>query len=106
MKGKMAIVGDGDSIMVFKAAGVATFPAEDEKKAREVLRKVAKEYQIVFLTENLARPLTEFLKRFDESAYPVVISIPAAGGSTGYGVEVLKNAMERALGVDILYHND
>ena len=56
MKGKMAIVGDGDSIMVFKAAGVATFPAEDEKKAREVLRKVAKEYQIIFLTENLARP--------------------------------------------------
>ena len=106
MTGKTAIVGDGDSIMVFKAAGVATFPAEDEKKAREVLRKVAKEYQIIFLTENLARPLTEFLKRFDESAYPVVISIPAAGGSTGYGVVVLKYAMERALGVDILYHND
>ena len=62
MVGKMAIVGDGDSIMVFKAAGVATFAAEDEKKARDVLRKVAKEYQIIFLTENLARPLTEFLK--------------------------------------------
>ena len=35
---KMAIVGDGDSIMVFKAAGVATFPAENEKKARDTLR--------------------------------------------------------------------
>ena len=106
MTGKTAIIGNGDGITVFKAVGVATFPAEDEKKAREVLRKVAKEYQIIFLTENLARPLTEFLKRFDESAYPVVLSIPAAGGSTGYGVEVLKSAMERALGVDILYHND
>ena len=30
MKGKIAIVGDGDSITVFKAAGVATFPAETE----------------------------------------------------------------------------
>lgn len=106
MIGKMAIVGDGDSIMVFKAAGVATFAAEDEKKARDVLRKVAKEYQIIFLTENLARPLTEFLKRFDEAAYPVVLSIPSAEGSTGYGMEVLKSAMERALGVDILFHND
>ena len=106
MVGKMAIVGDGDSIMVFKAAGVATFAAEDEKKARDVLRKVAKEYQIIFLTENLARPLTEFLKRFDEAAYPVVVSIPAAEGSTGYGMEVLKSAMERALGVDILFHNN
>ena len=30
MTGKMAIVGDGDSITVFKAAGVATFPAESD----------------------------------------------------------------------------
>ena len=37
MTGKTAIVGDGDSIMVFKAAGVATFPAENEKKAKEIL---------------------------------------------------------------------
>jgi len=106
MKGKMAIVGDGDSIMVFKAAGVATFPAGDEKTARDVLRRVAKEYQIIFLTENLAEKLTEFLKRFDENPYPVVLSIPTAGGSTGYGVQVLKSAMERALGVDILFHEN
>jgi V/A-type H+-transporting ATPase subunit F len=105
MKGKIAIVGDGDSITVFKAAGVATFPAETEAKAREVLRKIAREYKIIFLTEELARPLTEFLKRFDEEVYPVVLSIPSKSGSTGYGAEVLKSAMERALGVDILFNN-
>jgi V/A-type H+-transporting ATPase subunit F len=104
MTGKMAIVGNGDGIMVFKAAGVDTFPAEDDKKARETLRKIAKEYQIIFLTEDLARPLTDFLKRFDEAPYPVVVSIPS-GESGGYGMEVLKNAMERALGVDILFHS-
>ena len=106
MKGKTAIVGNGDSIMVFKAAGVATFPAEDEKKARELLRKIAKEYQIIFITEDLARPLTDFLKRFDEEPYPVVVSIPSGAGSEGYGMEVLKSAMERALGVDILFNKD
>ena len=105
MTGKTAFVGDGDSITVFKAAGVATFPAETEAKAREVLRKIAREYKIIFLTEELARPLTEFLKRFDEEAYPVVLSIPSRSGSTGYGAEVLKSAMERALGVDILFNN-
>ena len=51
MIGKMAIVGDGDSITVFKAAGVAAFPAENEGKAREILRKIAKEYKIIFLTD-------------------------------------------------------
>ena len=106
MKGKTAIVGNGDSIMVFKAAGVATFPAENEKKARDILRKGAKEYQIIFLTEDLARPLKDFLKRFDEEAYPVVVSIPSGAGSDGYGMEILKSAMERALGVDILFHEN
>lgn len=105
MKGKMAIVGDGDSITVFKAAGVATFPAENEVKAREILRRIAKDYQIIFLTEELSRPLAEFLKRFDEEPYPVVLSIPSKAGSTGYGTEFLKSAMERALGVDILFNN-
>ena len=105
MLGKMAIVGDGDSIMVFKAAGVATFPAEDEKRAREALRKAAGEYQIIFLTEELARPLADFLKRFDEEPYPVIVSIPSGKGSTGYAKELLKDAMERALGVDILFHD-
>ena len=105
MTGKTAIVGNGDGIMVFKAAGVDTYPAENEKKAREVLRKIAKEYQIIFLTEDLARPLTEFLQRFDETPYPVVLSIPS-GQSDGYGMEVLKTAMERALGVDILFNKD
>lgn len=105
MTGKIAIIGDGDSIMVFRAVGVATFPAENEGKAREVLRKVAKDYQIIFLTEELAKPLTEFLKRFDEEAYPVILSIPSKNGSTGHGTELLKNAMERALGVDILFNN-
>lgn len=103
MTGKFAIIGDGDSILVFKAAGVDTFPAQDEKKAREVLRKVAQEYQIIFLTEELARPLSDFLKRFDEAPYPVVLTLPSGSGSTGYGEEMLRSAMERALGVDILF---
>jgi V/A-type H+-transporting ATPase subunit F len=104
MTGKTAIIGDGESILVFKAAGVATFAAEDEKKARELLRKCATEYSIIFITEELAAPMGDYLKRFDEQPYPVVTVIPSKRGSTGYGEEVLKSAMERALGVDILFN--
>ena len=102
--GKIAIVGDGESITVFKAAGVDAFPAENEESAKEVLRKVAKEYKIIFLTEEFAGPLSTFLKRFDEEPYPVILPVPSKNGATGYGEKLLKNAMERALGVDILYN--
>ena len=105
VEGKLAIIGDGDSITVFKAAGVAAFPAESAEKARDTLRRIAKDFQVIFLTEELARALSDFLKRFDEEPYPVVVSIPSKNGSTGFGIEMMKSAMERALGVDILFNN-
>lgn len=103
MTGKMAIVGDGDSIMVFQAAGVSAFAAENEKKARDILRKIAKDYEVIFLTEELARPLADFLKRFDEAPYPVVLPIPSGKGSGGLGEELVRGAAERALGIDIFF---
>ena len=105
MSGKMAIIGDGDSIMVCKAAGVDAFAAENAQRARDILRKTAKEYKIIFITEELSKELAAFLKRFDEEPYPVVLTIPSKKGSTGYGDEMLKSAMERALGVDILFND-
>ncbi len=102
MKAKTAIVGRAENIMCFKAAGVEAFPVTDEKGARETLRKVARDHPVVFLAEEYAEPLRDLLKRFDEEAYPVVLPIPA-GGDTGYGEAFLKEAMERALGVDILF---
>lgn len=105
MTGKTAIVGDGDSIIVFKAAGVDAFPAEDAAKARDTLRKIAKNYAVIFITEELAAELADFLKRFDEEPYPVVLAVPSKDGSTGYGERFLKSAVERALGVDILFNN-
>lgn len=105
MTGKMAIVGSGDKITVFKAAGVDAYPAEDEGKAREILRRIGHDYAVIFLTEELHKGLGAFLKRFDEEPYPVILSVPSSGTSTGYSDEFLRSAMERALGVDILFNN-
>ena len=82
-------------------AGVDAFPV-DEKNVRETLRRVARDHAVIFLTEDYALLLKDFLKRFDEAAYPVVLPVPS-GKDTGYGEAFLKSAMERALGVDILF---
>ncbi len=104
MQGKMAIVGNATTITVFKAAGVDAFPVTDERNARETLRRVARDYSVIFLTEDYALLLKDLLKRFDEAAYPVVLPVPS-GEATGYGEAFLKSAMERALGVDILFND-
>ena len=38
---------------------------------------------MIFLTEDLARPLKDFLKRFDEQPYPVIVSVPSGEGEGG-----------------------
>ena len=101
MTGKMAIIGSGDNILAFKAGGVDAFTVSSPEKARETLRKLAKEYAVIFITDSFCRELSAYLKRFKETAYPIIIPVPDGEGDLG--MELLRSAMESALGVDILF---
>lgn len=106
MSDKMAVVGDKDSIFAFKAVGVEVFGAEMEAEAKERVKTLAKEnYKIIFITEDLAEKLEEFLERYKNVPYPVIIPIPRGGQGTGYAMTSLKRDMERAIGADILFKN-
>ena len=106
MKGKMAIIGDGDSVLAFVAGGVDAYSATDADTAENLIKKLAKEYQIIFITDVLAKLVDDIIKRYTTSTYPIILPVPSKNGSNGYGVENIKRAMDRALGVDILFHND
>ncbi len=104
MNGKMAIIGDGDSVIAFSAVGIVPFPVINKEEAEKTVKKLAKEYKIIFITDNLAIQIDELIKKYVTSSYPIIISVPSGEGSNGYGNAVLKNAMEKALGVDILFN--
>lgn len=106
MNGKIAMVGRGDGITIFRATGIETFDADTPERAREQIRKAAACCKIIFVTEEFYEPNREFLKVFDEQPFPVVTCIPSASGGTGFGDRNLKEIMERALGVDILFNKD
>ena len=38
-----------------------------------------------------------------ENPYPIVVALPAEGGSSEYAETKMKQRMERALGVDVLF---
>ena len=106
MNGDIAIIGNGQSVLAFKAGGVDAFVATDPTKARELLRKLAKTYKVIFITDDLAVTLNDLIERMNEQAYPIVVPVPSDGGSNGYAVERMKGQMERALGVDILFNRE
>ena len=105
MQAKMAVIGEYDSVLAFKAGGVDVFGASSSQEAKEIIRKIAKKYAVIFLTDDYAIELDDFLKRFLEEAYPIITTIPSSKGDNGYAMNKLKEEMDRALGVDILFRD-
>ena len=74
---KIAVMGDQDSVLGFKALGLEVCAAATAEQAREALHRMAKEdYAIIYMT--------------------------GKEGSLGIGMDNVKTAVERAVGADIL----
>lgn len=99
---KIAVLGDRDSVLGFKALGLDIFPVEGVEEGRQTLHQLAKEdYAIIYITEQLAQSVRSEIDRYKTSVTPAVILIPGKGGSLGLGAQALQSAIERAVGADI-----
>lgn len=99
---KIAVLGDRDSVLGFKALGLDTCFVESTDEARHTLHRLAKEdYAIIYVTEQLAVSLSADIARYKTEVTPAVILIPGKTGSLGIGAQALQSAVERAVGADI-----
>lgn len=99
----IAVLGDRQSVMGFKALGLTVVPAETTEEGRSALLQLAKEgCSIIYITEQLALELQAEIARYDDCPSPAVILIPGKGGSLGVGMANVKRSVERAVGADIL----
>lgn len=100
---KIAVLGDKDSVLGFRALGLDVCPADNPEQARTALHRLAKEgYAIIYVTEQLATGLGAELNRYKDELTPAIILIPGKEGSLGIGMANIKTAVERAVGADIL----
>ena len=100
---KIAVLGDKDSVLGFKALGLDVFPAETVDEAKRTLHDLAKEnYAVVYLTEQYAGRMEAEVERYKDELTPAIILIPGKDGSLGIGMANVKSAVERAVGADIL----
>ena len=100
---KIAVLGDRDSVLGFKALGLEVFPADTVEEAKRVLHELAKgEYAVIYLTEQYAARMDAEVQRYKDALTPAIILIPGKDGSLGIGMANVKRAVERAVGADIL----
>ena len=102
---KIAMIGDRDTVLGFMALGFAVFEATDVGVATERLAELVRsgEYAAIYLTEELAANMEDELARYKDLPLPAVLSFPGRNGSTGYGMNSIRSAVERAVGADILF---
>ena len=106
MKSDVAVIGNIDSILVFKTVGFDVFGVNTEVKARNVLNKLLCDYQVIFITEDYAKCVEDIIEDTYVNAYPIVTVIPSAQGSTNYALDKIKQGVEKSLGVNILFDKE
>ena len=100
---KIAVLGDQDSVLGFKALGLDVYPVAGPEEGHETLHRLAREnYAIIYMTEQLAAKLTTDIARYKDALTPAIILIPGKEGPLGLGMANIKTAVERAVGADIL----
>ena len=100
---KIAVIGDFESVLGFKALGLDVFPTDDPGEASTLITKLKNEdYGIIYITEDLAQHVGETIARYKDNPLPAIILIPGKSGSLGLGLAQIKDSIERAVGADII----
>jgi len=99
---KIAVLGDKESVLGFRALGLDVFPCNSDE-AKKLLTKLAKEdYSIIYVTEQIAVKIKTEIDKYNNSITPAIILIPSKEGSLGVGMDNIRIRVERAVGADIL----
>ena len=100
---KIGVIGARDSVLLFKAVGLDVFFEDDGEHANKTLHRLEREgYATVFVTEKLFSACAETIEEYKGQAYPAIIPIPDNQGSRGLGEKMLRQNVEKAVGMDIL----
>lgn len=100
---KVAVIGDVDSVLAFKALGLDVFTPYDKDEIRKTLDQAARDdYGIIYITEQLAVQIPETIDRYTTEMVPAIILIPSNQGSLNIGLDRINEQVERAVGSNIL----
>lgn len=102
-QGKVAFIGDADSVLGFRALGVETVVPEGEDDAREQFRRLVREKtSVIMVTEDLMDQLQEQIEETVHMPVPSVVVLPGIGGTQKKGEHTIRELIIKAVGVDLM----
>ena len=107
---KIGIIGDRATVSGLIALGYTVFEAENASDAGRLLDMAAgsEEYAIIFIVERFAEALDDVIKKYSGRLTPAITVLPdgvSREGELSYGMRLIKQSVERAVGADILFRD-
>ncbi len=100
MNSSLAVISLDKEFTLFKAIKADVFVV-DVNNAQDTFLKLISEYRMVIVSEPLAEILSSFIKRTEDTMYPLVLVLPTSKGSNGVAIKNLVRKAREALGIDI-----
>ncbi len=96
-EGRIAIIGFKDLIEIFKIFGVETFSVKNDLQALDVFKNLSeKEYKLIIILESVSQKILE------QKTKKRVLILPDTFSHINLGMEIIRENIEKVLGVDIL----
>jgi V/A-type H+-transporting ATPase subunit F len=103
----MAVIGDRDSVLPFKAVGMKVVPVADAQEAAQAFDNLVNaKYVVIFITERVAVEIGERIEAIALETLPSVVLIPDNRGSLGLATEKVRQTVSKAIGADIFRGGD
>ncbi len=100
----IAMIGDKDSVLLGRAAGLDVYFETDGAAAGKLIDRLAKENtRVIFITEPVFAAAKETVDRYKSETFPALIPIPSGSGTTGVAMDNLRANVEKAIGAQILF---
>lgn len=104
---KIAVLGDTESIKGFSAVGLKIFPCEEDALAADIFKSIVSDgYGLIFVTEHIAEVIKKEIEKYNTVLTPSIVPIPGIKDNNGIGVTMLKAAVEKAVGSDIVFNKE
>lgn len=93
---KIAVIGDEDTIMGFKLAGITDSAVFSESGIKESLERF-EDHDLIIMTEDVAT----YLRDNRIKTKVVAVEVPDKTGSKGFALEQISKLFESAIGVKL-----
>lgn len=101
---RIGIIGNGDGVSGFRAAGISVYPTVEANEAERILHRLAEEgFAVIFVVEEIAKDILPAMEKYNTAKCPAIVPIPGNQGLEGMGMRNLRRAVEKAVGADILF---